>query len=53
MINDSKKDITLDCIFYIYYLVYFQKCNKYINLLINLNNKINIITPTYILKLGF
>ena len=49
----SKKDLILDHILYIYYLVYFWKGRNYIKTLIDLDSKINIITLIYTLKLGF
>ena len=52
-VDISRKDITLDCILYKYYLVCFQKNNNNIEALINSITKINIITLIYTLKLSF
>lgn len=49
MTNTSKENITLDCILYIYYMIYFQKNINNIEDLINSNNKIKIISFIYTL----
>lgn len=46
----SKKKMTLDWVPYIYYFICFKK-NK-VKALINSSNEINVITLTYIVKLG-
>lgn len=48
-----KKDTTLNCILYIYYLVFFWKSDNIIKTLINYNSKVYIITSIYALKLSF
>ena len=53
MTNARKKDMTLNYILYIYYLVCFQKYNNNIEALIESSNKVNIITTIYALKLSF
>lgn len=51
----NKKDkVVLAWVLYIYYLLCFQKDNKYkLQTLINFGSKINAITPVYTAKLGF
>lgn len=49
----SKEDsISLEQVSYIYYLLCFQKDIVSIKALINLDSKVNTITPPYALKLG-
>lgn len=52
MIDTKKKDITLDRVLCIYYLIYFQKYNINVKTLIYSENKVNIMTLTHILKLS-
>ena len=52
MSDTSKKDIILEYLFYIYYLVNFWKNSNNIKVLISFGNKFNIITLAYTLKLG-
>lgn len=52
VIDNIKKDIILDCILYIYYLVNFPKiCNNF-KALINSGSEFNIIAFTFALQLG-
>lgn len=51
-INKKDNNMTLAKISCIYDLLYFSKGINKIQALINLNNKVNAITPVYILKLG-
>ena len=53
VIDTSKKDIILDYILYIYYLIYFQKSSNNVEVLIELSSEIYTITLIYTLKLGF
>lgn len=54
MIKANKEDeVVLKKVLYIHYLLQFRKNKKNkMQALINLNSKINIITPIYIVKLG-
>lgn len=52
MIKASKKDVVLDRILYIYYLVCFQKDQDKVLALISSRSEVNAMTPTYISKLG-
>ena len=52
MTNISKKSVILDYIVYIYYLVHFKENSNNFKALIDFDYKINIITPTYTIKLG-
>lgn len=49
--TSKKNDLVLKRIPYIYYLIWFKK--NEIQALINLGSKVNAITSTYTLKLGF
>lgn len=51
--KSNKKNVILEKILYIYYLFYFQKDTIKVKIIINSNNKINIIILVYIAKLGF
>lgn len=51
--STSKKSITLGYILYIYYLVSVQESNNNIKVLINFDDKVNIITLIYTLEFGF
>ena len=53
ILNTSKKDINLNYILYIYYLVCFQKNRNNVEALINFGSEINIKSFAYTLKLGF
>lgn len=54
MTKTSKKDkVVLKRVLYIYYLLYFQKNTIEIKALLDFGNKVNAITPAYILKLDF
>ena len=53
MTDISKKDVTLDYILCIYYLIYFLKNKNNVKALINSTSKINVLTSIYILKFGF
>ena len=53
MTNTIKKNITLDYILYIHYLICFKKNNQEIKLSIKIGSKIKVITSIYTLKLGF
>lgn len=53
VIITSKENITLNYIQYIYYLIYFQKVNNNVKILIIYKDKIHVITPTYTSKLCF
>lgn len=47
----EKRDKTIDCILYIYYLICFKTDNNDNKTLINFNNNVNILTSNYTLKL--
>lgn len=49
----KKKNIILEKVLFIYYLLCFQKKTLEIKALIDFNCKVNTITPIYALKLGF
>ena len=53
ILNTSKKDINLNYILYIYYLVCFQKNRNNVEALINFGSEINIKSLAYTSKLGF
>lgn len=48
-----KNILLLYYVFYIYYTLYFQKKHQKTQVLINLNSKINAMTPVYAAKLSF
>lgn len=52
LVTSTTKEVW-KCIFCIYYLVFFWKALKKIWALFDFENKVNIITPTYAVKLGF
>lgn len=49
--NDST--LSLQSVLWIYYLVWFKKNQAKIQALIDFDSEINVITPAYIIKLGF
>lgn len=49
----KRKDKILVKILYIYYSIWFQKNINNIKALRNLSNKVNVITPAYLLNLRF
>lgn len=51
VIITKKKDLILDNIWYIHYLIYFQKCNSNVETLIDSINEIHKITLIHTLKL--
>ena len=53
LFNYSQKDITLNRILSIHYLLYFSKSKDNIEALPNFGHKINIVTTGYILKLDY
>lgn len=52
MISISNKNIILDYILYINYLICKKRNNNDVEALINFRNKVNIIILAYTLKLG-
>ena len=51
-VTDSGKEILIR-VPYIYYLVRFQEKKEYVKALLNIGNKVNIMSFAYIKKLGF